>query len=101
MGAGIALSIFYYSKRAPILASPPKGWGIQMNAFITGIIGLSLIIGQIITIFLRNVTFQEVFFILGTILAYIISYVLHFSFTTVGYYFLCLTLFIYDRWKIW
>jgi len=86
MGAGIALSIFYYSKRAPILAAPPKGWGIQMNAFITGIIGLSLIIGQIITIFLRNVTFQEVFFILGTILAYIISYVLHYSFTTVGKY---------------
>jgi len=84
MGAGIVLSIFYYSKRAPILASPPKGWGIQMNAFITGIIGLSLLIGQTITIFLRNVTFQEVFFILGTILAYIISYVLHYSFTTVG-----------------
>ena len=84
MGAGIALSIFYYSKRAPILAPPPKGWGVQMNAFITGIIGLSFIIGQIISIFLRNVTFQEVFFILGTILAYIISYVLHFSFTTVG-----------------
>jgi len=86
MGAGIVLSIFYYSKRAPILAPPPKGWGIQMNAFITGMIGLSLIIGQIITIFLRNVTFQEVFFILGTILAYIISYVLHYSFTTVGKY---------------
>ncbi len=84
MGAGIVLSIFFYSKRAPILALPPKGWGIQMNALITGLIGLSLIIGQIITIFLRNVTFQEVFFILGTILAYIISYVLHFSFTTVG-----------------
>jgi len=86
MGAGIVLSIFYYSKRAPILASPPKGWGIQMNAFITGIVGLSLIIGQIISIFLKNVTFQEVFFILGTILAYIISYVLHYSFTTVGKY---------------
>ena len=86
MGTGIVLSIFYYSKRAPILAPPPKGWGIQMNAFITGIIGLSLIIGQIISIFLRNVTFQEVFFILGTILAYIISYVIHYSFTTVGKY---------------
>ena len=77
MGTGIVLSIFYYSKRAPSWASPPKGWGIQMNAFTTGMIGLSLIIGQIITIFLRNVTFQEVFFILGTILAYIISFVLH------------------------
>jgi len=86
MGAGIVLSIFYYSERAPILAPPPKGWGIQMNAFITGIIGLSLIIGQIISIFLMNVTFQEVFFILGTILAYIFSYVLHYSFTTVGKY---------------
>ena len=86
MGVGILLSIFYYSKRAPILASPPKGWGIQINAFITGLIGLSLIIGQIITIFLRNVTFQEVFFILGTILAYIISFVLYYSFTTAGKY---------------
>lgn len=86
MGVGIVLSIFYYSKRAPILAPPPKGWGIQMNAFISGMIGLSLIIGQIITIFLRNVTFQEVFFILGAILAFIISYVLHYSFTTVGKY---------------
>jgi hypothetical protein len=35
MGAGIVLTIFYYSKRAPILAPPPKGWGIQMNAYWT------------------------------------------------------------------
>ncbi len=85
-GGGIIISIFIYSKRAPLLARPPKGWSFQMNAFFTGIMGLSLLIGQTITIFLRNITFQEVFLILGTIISYIFAYVVYFSFTTVGKY---------------
>ena len=85
-GATIIISIIFYSKRAPLLARPPKGWSFQLNAFFTGIMGLSLLIGQTITIFLRVVTFQEVFLILGTILSYIFAYVVYFSFTTVGKY---------------
>jgi len=57
-----------------------------MNSFFTGIMGLSLLIGQLITIFLRNVTFQEVFLILGTIISYIFAFVVYFSFTTAGKY---------------
>ncbi len=85
-GGGVIISIIFYSKRAPLLAKPPKGWSFQMNAFFTGIMGLSLLIGQIITIFLRNIAFQEVFLILGTIISYIFAYVVYFSFTTVGKY---------------
>lgn len=85
-GGGIIISILFYSKRAPLLAKPPKGWSFQMNAFFTGIMGLSLLIGETITIFLRNITFQEVFLILGTIISYIFAYVVYFSFTTVGKY---------------
>ena len=85
-GVGIIISILFYAKRAPLLARPPKGWSFQMNAFFTGIMGLSLLIGQTITIFLRNITFQEVFLILGTIISYIFAYVVYFSFTTVGKY---------------
>ncbi|MBY9021255.1 MAG: hypothetical protein KGD67_09365, partial [Candidatus Lokiarchaeota archaeon] len=50
-GGGVIISIVFYSKRAPLLAAPPKGWSFQMNAFFTGIMGLSLLIGQVITIF--------------------------------------------------
>ena len=85
-GGSVIISIVFYSKRAPLLAAPPKGWSFQMNAFFTGIMGLSLLIGQVITIFLRNVTFQEVFLILGTIISFIFAYVVYFSFTTVGKY---------------
>ncbi|MHA1320113.1 MAG: DUF2070 family protein, partial [Promethearchaeota archaeon] len=85
-GGGILISIFFYSKRSPLLAEPPKGWSFQMNSFFTGILGLSLLIGETITIFLRNITFQEVFLILGTIISYIFAYVVYFSFTTVGKY---------------
>jgi len=74
-GGGILISIFFYSKRSPLLAEPPKGWSFQMNSFFTGILGLSLLIGETITIFLRNITFQEVFLILGTIISYIFAYV--------------------------
>lgn len=85
-GSGILISIFYYSKRAPILAAPPKGWAVQLNAFLSAIIGISLLIGHGLVIFLRNIAFQEVFFILGTIVAYIIGFVIYYSFTTVGGY---------------
>jgi predicted neutral ceramidase superfamily lipid hydrolase len=86
MGGGVLLSRFHYAKKSPILELPPHGWSIQLNAFFTAIIGISLLIGQIITIFLSNIAFQEVFFILGTIISYIIAYVIFFSFTTVGKY---------------
>jgi len=85
-GTGVIVAVFYYAKRAPILAAPPNGWAVQLNAFLTGIIGISFLIGQILVIFLRNIAFQEVFFILGTIIAYIIGFVLYYSFTTAGTY---------------
>ena len=85
-GSGTILAIYYYSKKAPILEGPPKGWALQMNAFITGILGISLLIGQILTIVLRLTTFQDALFMLGTVIAYIIAYVIYFSFTTVGTY---------------
>lgn len=85
-GTGILLSVFHYSKKAPILATPPNGWVIQLNAFLASIIGVSLLIGQIVVIFLRNIAFQEVFFILGTIVTYIIGFVIYYSFTTTGTY---------------
>lgn len=86
-GSGAILSLFYYAKRAPILNSPKKGgWGLQMNSFFSGIIGISLLIGQILVIFLRNSTFRDVLFMLGTIVVYIIAYVIYFSFTTAGKY---------------
>ncbi len=86
-GSGAILSISYYAKKAPILGPPNKGgWGLQMNSFFTGIIGISLIIGQVLVIFLRNNTFQDALFMLGTVVVYIIAYVIYFSFTTAGTY---------------
>jgi predicted neutral ceramidase superfamily lipid hydrolase len=85
-GVGVLISIFFYSKKAPIVGPPPRGWAIQMNSFFSLIIGCSFLIGQILVIFVRNITFQEAFFILGTIVAYILAYVIYFSFTTVGKY---------------
>lgn len=85
-GIGAFISIFFYSKKAPIVGPPPKGWAFQMNSFFSLIIGGSFLIGQILVIFVRNITFQEVFFILGTIVSYILAYVIYFSFTTVGKY---------------
>jgi len=85
-GGGVLISILFFSKRSPLLDLPPKGWAFQMNSLFTGLMGLTLLIGQIITIFLRNAAFQEVFLILGTIISFIITYVVYFSFTTVGKY---------------
>ncbi|MFX0071626.1 MAG: DUF2070 family protein [Candidatus Hermodarchaeota archaeon] len=81
-------SIFtlFFSKRAPVLAAPPKGWAIQMNTTFTTIIGGSFLVGQVLAVFLKNFTFQEVFLMLGIIIAYIVAFVLYFSFTTVGRY---------------
>jgi putative membrane protein len=85
-GGGVIISILFFSKKSPLLSTPPKGWALQINALFTGLMGLSLLIGQTITIFLRNAAFQEVFLILGTIISFIITYVIYFSFTTVGKY---------------
>jgi predicted neutral ceramidase superfamily lipid hydrolase len=85
-GGGVLISVLFYSKKSPLLALPPKGWALQMNSLFTGLMGLSLLIGQTITIFLRNAAFQEVFLILGTIISFIITYVVYFSFTTAGKY---------------
>ncbi|TFG16311.1 MAG: DUF2070 family protein [Promethearchaeota archaeon] len=83
---GAFLSIYYYAKRSPILGAPPNGWGLQINAFFSGIMGISLLIGQLLTIILRLATFQDALFMLGTVVAYIIAYVIYFSFSTVGTY---------------
>lgn len=81
-GIGSFFSVVVYSKKAPILGIPPKGWGLQLNSFFCGIIGVNYLIGQILTIFTGIFAFQEVFFMLGTILAYIFAFVIYFSFTT-------------------
>ena len=60
-GGGVLISILFFSKRSPLLKLPPEGWTLQMNSLFTGVMGLSLLIGQTITIFLRSAAFQEVF----------------------------------------
>ncbi|MFO8020064.1 MAG: DUF2070 family protein [Promethearchaeia archaeon] len=80
---GVLITIGLYSKKAPVLKLPPKGWGIQLNSLFTAIIGGSFIVGEILTILLENITFQEVFFILGTIVSYVVAFTIYFSFTTV------------------
>ncbi len=75
-----------YSKKAPVLAAPPKGWAIQMNAIFNSIIGGSFLVGQLLALYFRNLTFREVFFMLGIIISYILAFVIYFSFTTVGKY---------------
>jgi putative membrane protein len=81
--SGTILALLY-SKKAPILKGPPNGWAIQLNTLVTFIIGGSYLFGGFIAEIYKNYTFKEVFFILGTIIAYIISFVIYFSFTTVG-----------------
>jgi len=83
-GAGSLVSIIFYSKKSPLLKLPPKGWAIQMNAFFSVIIEVTLILGQLIGIILNNIEYQEVFLLLGAILSYIVAFVIYFSFTTVG-----------------
>lgn len=84
-GCGIVVTILFYSKRAPILQGPPNGWAVQTNVFFTAPMELTFIIGKILALLLPNIiSIQEVFFILGTILSYIVAFVVYFSFTTVG-----------------
>lgn len=83
-GIGSLFSIVFYSRRAPILRIPPTGWSIQMNAFFGIIMELTFIFGQLVSILLNDITHIEVFLILGTILSYIVAFVIYFSFTTVG-----------------
>ena len=83
-GLGTLFSMSFYSRRAPLLKAPPTGWSIQMNAFFSVIIEVTLIFGQIIAILVKNIRMQEMFLILGSILSYIVAFVIYFSFTTVG-----------------
>ncbi len=83
-GIGTLFSMGFYSKRSPLLKAPPSGWSIQMNAFFSGIIEITFILGQIVAILVDNITMQEVFLILGSILSYIVAFVIYFSFTTIG-----------------
>ncbi|MFX0001690.1 MAG: DUF2070 family protein [Candidatus Hermodarchaeota archaeon] len=83
-GFGTLFSMGFYSRRSPILKSPPTGWSIQMNAFFCAITETTFILGQIVAILVNNIRMQEVFLILGCILSYIVAFVIYFSFTTVG-----------------
>ena len=80
---GVLFSIVFFSNKSPILKAPPDGWAIQMNSFFTAIIGLSFVFGQFLVIYFKIIAFQEIFFMLGTIIAYIIAFVIYFSFTMV------------------
>lgn len=83
-GFGSLFSILLYSKKAPILKAPPIGWSIQMNAFFSAITQITFIFGQMVAILLNDIGLQEVFLILGTIISYIVAFVIYFSFTTAG-----------------
>ncbi len=83
-GFGSLFTILIYSKKAPILKSPPAGWSIQMNAFFSAIIQVTFIFGQMVAILLNDIKLQEVFLIMGTILSYIVAFIIYFSFSTIG-----------------
>ena len=83
-GLAAGFSMLFYSKKAPILRPPPSGWAIQMNVYFSAVIEVTFILGQIIAIVLQNIWYQEMFLILGTIISYIVAFVIYFSFTTVG-----------------
>lgn len=83
-GLAAGFSILFYSKKAPILRPPPTGWSVQMNVYFSAVIGVTFMLGQIIAIILQNIWYQEMFLILGTIISYIVAFVIYFSFTTVG-----------------
>ena len=80
---GTIFSIIFYSKKVPLLRAPPNGWAVQMNTYFSALIEVTFVFGQIVSIFLQNIWYHEVFLILGTIISYIISFVIYFSFTTV------------------
>ncbi|MFX1324892.1 MAG: DUF2070 family protein, partial [Promethearchaeota archaeon] len=83
-GFGTVFSITFYARKSPLLRAPPKGWALQINIFLCAVMGMTFFFGNTIAIILDNLTFQEVFFILGTIISYIVAFVVYFSFTTVG-----------------
>ena len=83
-GLGASFSMLFYSKKAPILRAPPNGWSIQMNVYFSAVIEITFLIGQIVAILLQNIWYQEVFFIMGTVISYIVAFVIYFSFTTVN-----------------
>ncbi len=92
-GLSTLFSIIFFSKKAPILRSPPNGWSVQMNVYFSIVIEVTFIFGQIVSSLLNNIWYQEVFLILGTIIAYAVAFIIYFSFTTVGrrgYFFLSL-----------
>lgn len=81
-GSGEIFCLFF-SKRAPILGLPPRGWSIHFNSFFSSLMGASFLIGQLVVIYTQNIAFQEIFFILGSLVAYILAFTIYFSFTTV------------------
>ena len=81
---GTLFSMGFYKNKSPILKAPPIGWSIQMNAFFSVIVEITFILGQVVAILVNNITMQEVFLILGSVLSYIVAFVIYFSFTTVG-----------------
>jgi len=83
-GIGACFSIIFYSRKAPILRAPPNGWSVQINVYSSVVIQLTYLIGQVVAIILQNIWYQEVFLIMGTIISYIVAFVIYFSFTTVG-----------------
>ncbi len=83
-GLGILFTISFYSKKAPILRAPPKGWAVQINAFFSVPMEVTFLFGQVLAFILGNIMYQEVFFILGTLISYVVAFVVYFSFTTVG-----------------
>jgi len=92
-GLSTLFSIVFFSKKAPILRPPPKGWSVQINVYLSAVISVTFIFGQIVASLLKTNVYQEVFLILGTIIAYAVGFIIYFSFTTVGrggYFFLSL-----------
>ena len=83
-GLSTLFSIIFFSKKAPILRPPPNGWSVQMNVYFSSVIAVTFIFGQIVASLLNNIWYQEVFLILGTIIAYAVAFIIYFSFTTVG-----------------
>ncbi|MHA1149968.1 MAG: DUF2070 family protein [Promethearchaeota archaeon] len=80
---GVFVSSVIYSRRSPILKLPPKGWALQLNSFFCAVIGAFFLFGEFVSLFTGNSTFVEVFFMLGTIISYIMAFVIYFSFTMV------------------
>jgi predicted neutral ceramidase superfamily lipid hydrolase len=55
-----------------------------INAYGTGMFAASYIFGYFLSFFLESHQFREIFFIMGALVAYIVLFVVYFSFTRVG-----------------